>query len=112
MKRKNSLPGILKITKIDGFLIYCLFDTGEARVIDFKKVLENWKPRAGQIGFELYDFEQFKQVIVLGDTLAWPQILISFPDFENPEKMREAPLDLDPIVLYEHSVPPSSFASR
>ena len=43
MKNTVKLPRILKIKSIDGFNIYCVFNNGETRIIDFKYLFEKWK---------------------------------------------------------------------
>ena len=35
MRRKLKTPRILKIERIDGFKIYCMFNNGESKLIDF-----------------------------------------------------------------------------
>ncbi len=41
MKGLRSIPRILKIDHIDGYLVSCLFNSGESRLIDFRKLFED-----------------------------------------------------------------------
>ena len=38
-----QLPRILKIKSIEGFTLSCIFNNGETRVIDFRKLFRIWK---------------------------------------------------------------------
>lgn len=91
MKRKNMIPGISRILKVEPFKITCLWNTGETKVIDFGKLFKEWDVQPGDIDSALTDYEVFKQV-GLTDTLnlCW-----------EPIKIDGQAYDVDPIIMYE-----------
>lgn len=91
MNRKNRIPGISRILKVERFEITCLWNTGETKVIDFEKLFKEWDLQPDDIDYALTDYEVFKQV-GLTDTLnlCW-----------EPIKINGMTYDLDPIVMYE-----------
>jgi len=104
MRKSTKILRILKIYQIDGFRVTCIFNTGEYKTIDFNKLLEDVQP--GEPKYLLKDSDTFKQVNVNdSQTLAWPNLLVSFPSFEKEGETTQALLDLDPIVLYNAGVP-------
>jgi hypothetical protein len=38
MKKTIKIPRILKIKSVKGFNVYCIFNNGETRLIDFKEL--------------------------------------------------------------------------
>ncbi|PSR51956.1 hypothetical protein AHMF7605_29035 [Adhaeribacter arboris] len=100
MRKSTKVPRILKIHQIDGFKITCVFNTGEYKTIDFGKRLHNVSETDPK--YALKDIHAFQQVVVNeSHTLAWPNIKVKFRSFEKLGEMKEAPLDLDPVVLYD-----------
>ena len=100
------MPRILRIIRVDGFRIICRFNTGEYRVIDFEQLFQKWDVQQGDIEYPLLNSENFKQVIVNdSQTLAWPNIKVSYSSFENPNEIIDTCFDLSPDVLYEASKP-------
>ncbi|MEM9886516.1 MAG: helix-turn-helix transcriptional regulator [Bacteroidota bacterium] len=97
----NTTIHILKINEIAGHKVYCLFNNGEYRVIDFNQLLDHWQPKPTNILYELYDSAQLKQVIVENSTLTWPNIRKTIKLSSGKEM--KVKLDLDPIVLYQNS---------
>jgi len=97
----NEIPEIQKIISIEPFKITCLWSTDEIRVSDFEPEFEKWKIQGDKRYFPLMEYDNFEQVTVSEEgTLEWTTILISF---QFAGKSRTAPLDLDPVVLYENS---------
>jgi len=43
MRKLNRIPRILKINETQGFKIFCAFNNGEHRIIDFDDLFEHWK---------------------------------------------------------------------
>ncbi len=101
--RKNRIPRIIKINEVKGFKVYCAFNTGEHRIIDFEKFFQKWKKEAGRFEKEISKPEVFKTVKLVSNTLAWPQLTKKIKLSNGMEF--EAPYEIDPVVLYEHSEP-------
>ncbi len=99
----KTIRRILKIHKIEGFKVFCLFNTGESRIIDFEDIFEKWKIDEEDPEFLLLNDEKaFKKVKLIEGTLVWENIKIQGID-EKGLKV-EYPFDMDPIVLYENSI--------
>ena len=93
---------IIKIHKIEGYKIYCLFNNGESRIIDFEKLFKQWKVKKGDVEYPIKEsLKEFQKVKVIDGTFVWENIKIESTD-ENAEKI-VCNFDLDPIVMYESS---------
>ncbi len=107
MKQKSfrTIPRILRITSRSGYLLSCLFSNGEHRTIDFQHLLKDvFKVKPGAVDeVLLQDPEAFAQVKLEGLNLIWPNIGIHSED-ENGNPVFY-PYELDPLVLYQNSVP-------
>lgn len=98
----RSVTRIVKIHKIDGYKVFCLFSNGESRIIDFQKVFKKWNVAEGDIEYPLLKSEkEFKKIELIDGTFTWKNIKISSKDEEgNPVTYF---FDLDPIVMFENS---------
>lgn len=62
---------IIKIHKIEGFKVYCLFNNGDSRVIDFLHLFNTWGIRRGDFEYLLMsDINEFKKVKLANGTLS------------------------------------------
>jgi len=102
MRASNKIPRILQIFKISKYLIYCVFNNGEYRVIDFELLFKKWKTNSDSFEYPLKDLKNFRKVELNSGTLSWPQITrtINLPDGQEFLTF----LDFDPIVLFNNSV--------
>lgn len=102
MRKMNKVPRILKIISVSNHLILCAFNNGEYRIIDFNKLFDIWDTKESSIEYPLKKMSEFNKVQLVSGTLAWPHIkkLIKLPDGQ----VFDTYLDLDPIVLYNHSL--------
>ena len=103
MKKLRSIPKILKINKVEGYRVSCLFNNGESRIIDFQeffKGLKNYskKHTAHKL---MEDINEFNQLEILGNTIGWKNAGIYSKNYEGEEVFYH--YDLDPIVLFENS---------
>lgn len=102
MRRKIKLPRILKIEKIQGFKIYVLFNNGETRLLDFAKILNDWKVQESDLEYILYDTNELRKVHLRNRTLSWDNINTSLIDVNGLEK--HYPYEIGPDVLFDLSV--------
>ena len=98
----RSIRRIVKIHKVDGYKIYCLFNNGESRIIDFEKVFRKWEITKSDVEYAISNSEeQFKKVNLVDGSLSWENIRVAGIDEQGNQV--EYPYQLDPIVLYEES---------
>ena len=50
----RTVKRIIKIHKVEGYKIYCLFNNGESRIIDFEKVFKKWNIKKGDPEYSIY----------------------------------------------------------
>jgi hypothetical protein len=97
-----QIPRILKINDVKNFKIYCAFNNGEHRIIDFEKLFAIWQINEDSFEYEITKPEVFKTVQLVNNTLSWPQITKKIKLSNGMEF--DAPYEIDPVVLYENSV--------
>lgn len=99
----RTVKRIVKIHRVIGYKIYCLFNNGESRIIDFKEYFAKKKTTKKSLHYPLVNSQKaFKKVELIDGTLTWRNITIESEDEDG--KPIEHYYDLDPIVLYESSV--------
>jgi DNA-binding XRE family transcriptional regulator len=99
----RTIKRIIKIHEIRGYKVYCLFNNGESRVIDFEALFKSWAVKKGDLEYVLLESErEFDKVKLVDGTLSWEGIKIK----SKNEKGKDVTYnyELDPIVLYENSV--------
>ena len=101
MKNKIKIPRILKVKSIKEFSIYCIFNNGETRVIDFKELFKKWDINKGDPEFNLFDFNEFKKVKVRNQTLSWNNIKIPLVELNGKESYY--PYEISPDILFKFS---------
>ena len=98
----KSLPRILKITEISNGKIYCVFNTGEYRIVDLEKFIND---------HNLADDETMRKIINDQKTINQAVVdsgTISFPTIQQTIELSSGQsytvsFDLDPKMLYESS---------
>lgn len=93
------LPRILKITNLDEFKVFCLWNTGEERVIDFEKLILDY-PKI--LKDKLLNKEIFQTISYNPDakTIYFPKMIKTL----NPDQGESlGDLDFCPDVLYSQS---------
>jgi len=105
MKGLRSIPRILRINHLDGYMVSCLFNNGESRLIDFATLFRDvFKVDKDDPAFPLLsDANEFNQIQLVGATIGWPNIGIYTKDSRGQTVFY--PYDLDPKVLYQNSTP-------
>ena len=107
MKGLRKVPRILKINRVRGYTISCLFSNGESRVIDFKKFFGRKKlSKNHPARILLTDIKEFRRIEIIEHTIGWRNVGIKSKDIDGNEQFYY--FDLDPIVLYENSEPDDS----
>ncbi len=98
----RTIKRIVKIHKIEGYKIFCLFNNGESRVIDFQQLFDEWGIGEGDLEYPLVQsVAEFQQVEVIEGTFVWKNIPIKSLNDKGDEEVYY--YDLDPIVMYESS---------
>lgn len=101
MRQKIKIPRIVKIEKVSGHKIQCMFNNGESRVLDFAKIFKEWNITENDFEYPLLDEKEFKKVKLRNYTLSWPNIEIKVQG-ENGEDLT-LPYEIGADVLYELS---------
>jgi len=101
MRKKLKIPRILKIDKIEDFKIFCIFNNGQRRIIDFDKIFKDWEIKQSDIEYPLLNKDIFKQVKLRNYTLSWDIIKVKLLD--NTKNEIEYPYELSPDLLYKYS---------
>ncbi len=103
MKNTIKIPRILKIKSVEGFVITCIFNNGETRIIDFKTLFSQWKIKKNDPEYKLIDQKEFKKVGLRNETLSWKNIEIELPNMDGGKTIH--PYELSPDTLYKSSQP-------
>ncbi|WP_062129165.1 hypothetical protein [Geofilum rubicundum] len=103
MRQSIKIPRILKINWIKELSISVVFNNGESRIIDFRKVLKKSNVDETSPANILYDTEEFAKVELVGNTLSWHNVE-QFITMRNGEKMK-VPYEIGADVLLKYSQP-------
>lgn len=103
MRKVLKTPRILKISKIEGYKIYCVFNNGEHRIIDFDEFFKEWnlKKKKKDFKYPLLNKKVFKTVSLENNTLGWSSVRKLIKLSNGMEY--DVPFELDPIVLFKRS---------
>jgi hypothetical protein len=74
MRKVPKIPRIIKISKIHGLDIAVVFNNGESRIIDFKKVFAQLHVDEQSPLFKLTDPKHFRKVQLANHTLSWDNV--------------------------------------
>ena len=106
MRRNIKIPRILKINWIDELSISVVFNNGESRIIDFRKVLEKLNLNDNSPASILYKSEEFEKVELENNTLSWNNVE-QYISIRNKEKIK-VPFEIGADVLLKFSRPEKS----
>lgn len=101
MRKHLKVPRILKIKKITGFKVICMFNNGESRMIDFELLFNKWNISENDIEFPLLEKKEFKKVQLRNYTLSWDNVQVKLLSENGKEESH--PYEIDPYVLFQHS---------
>ena len=103
MRKINSVPRIIRINGIKGFRIYCAFNNGEHRIINFEKLFRKLNFKRDKMRIKIMDPKIFGTVSISNNTLTWESVRKVIKLASG--KKFDVAFDLDPLVLYENSEP-------
>jgi hypothetical protein len=85
MRRKIKIPRVLKINWIKELSISVVFNNGESRIIDFRKLFNEIGINETSPAYRLYEQSEFEKVELVGNTLSWSNVE-QFITLKNREK--------------------------
>jgi len=103
MRKIIKMPRILKINWIKDLSISVVFNNGESRIIDFRKVLNRINLVKDSPARILYDSKEFEKVELENNTLSWNNVE-QYITMRNKEKMK-VPYQIGSDVLLKYSKP-------
>ena len=106
MRRNIKIPRILKINWIKELSISVVFNNGESRIIDFRKVLDKLDLNKNSPAIILYNSDEFIKVKLKNNTLSWNNVE-QYISLRNKEKSR-VPFEVGADVLLKFSRPEKS----
>lgn len=106
MRQNIKIPRILKINWIRELSISVVFNNGESRIIDFRKVLKQFNVNKDSPAYILYDSKEFAKVEIVDNTLSWSNVE-QYITMRNGKKMK-VPYEIGADVLLKYSHPEKS----
>lgn len=106
MRQNIKIPRILKINWIRELSISVVFNNGESRIIDFRKVLKQFNVNKDSPAYILYDSKEFAKVEIVDNTLSWSNVE-QYITMRNGKKMK-VPYEIGADVLLKYSNPEKS----
>jgi len=103
MRQNIKIPRILKINWIKDLAISVVFNNGESRIIDFRKLFVDIGIDRNSPAFILYNQTEFEKVELVGNTLSWSNVEQSIT-LRNWEK-QNVPFEIGADVLLKYSQP-------
>jgi len=101
MRRSIKIPRILKINWIKGLSISVVFNNGESRIIDFKKVFRKLELKSDSPIMILKNYDEFAKVEMINNTLSWSNVEQFITDRNN--KKVKVPFEIGADVLLKYS---------
>lgn len=103
MRQNIKIPRILKINWIKDLSISVVFNNGESRIIDFRKLFSDIGIDKNSGAFILYNQTEFEKVELVGNTLSWSNV-DQYITLRNWEK-KNVPFEIGADVLLKYSHP-------
>jgi len=101
MRRNIKIPRILKINWIKGLSISVVFNNGESRIIDFKKIFKKLEINNDSPIMILKNSDEFAKVELKNNTLSWSNVEQFITD-KNSKKVK-VPFEIGADVLLKYS---------
>ncbi|MCX6233153.1 MAG: helix-turn-helix transcriptional regulator [Bacteroidetes bacterium] len=109
MRRYIKTPRILKINWIKGLSLSVVFNNGESRIIDFRRVLMKISIDERSAASILFEPKEFAKVELQNNTLSWSNVK-QFITMRNNEK-KHVPFEIGADILLRYSRPEKSAVS-
>lgn len=106
MRKNIKVPRILRINKIENLFANVTFNNGEARIIDFRKVLKGIGVNETSSAFKLFDEVELKKALLRNGTLSFDNVE-QYITLRNGEKER-VPFEIGADILLKYSSPEKS----
>ena len=106
MRQSIIMPRIININWINELSISVVFNNGESRIIDFRKVLKKNDVDDESPAHILFDSKEFAKVELLGNTLSWSNV-VQYITMRNGDRMK-VPYEIGADVLLKYSQPEKS----
>jgi DNA-binding XRE family transcriptional regulator len=106
MRTKIKIPRILKINWVRELSVSVVFNNGESRMIDFRKVLIDFGVKEGSPAWILIDAKEFEKVKLLNHTLSWDNV-DQYISARKGGKIK-VPFEIGADVLLKYSLPEKS----
>jgi len=103
MRRKIKIPRVLKINWIKELSISVVFNNGESRIIDFRKLFNEIGIKGNSPAYKLFEQAEFEKVELIGNTLSWSNVE-QFITLKNREKQK-VPFEIGADILLKYSQP-------
>ena len=108
MRKNIKMPRILKINSIEGLTISVVFNNGESRVVDFRKLLIDNGIKDNSPASVLFDPIEFAKVKLIGHTLSWDNVEQTMTS-KIGDKIRVAyEIGADVLLKYSQAEKPDS----
>lgn len=101
MRQQIKMPRILKINWIKNLSISVVFNNGESRIIDFRRLFKKLEIDEASPAKILYNFNEFSKVKIANNTLSWDHVN-QFITLRNGDKL-EVPYEIGADVLLKYS---------
>ena len=101
MRRNIKIPRILKINWIKGLTISVVFNNGESRIVDFKKIFKKLEINNDSPIIILKNSDEFAKVELKNNTLSWSNVEQFITD-KNSKKVK-VPFEIGADVLLKYS---------
>jgi DNA-binding XRE family transcriptional regulator len=103
MRRNIKMPRVLKINWIKELVISVIFNNGESRIIDFRRLFGEIGIDKNSPAFILYNQIEFEKVELVGNTLSWSNVE-QYITLRNREKQK-VPFEIGADILLKFSQP-------
>ncbi len=103
MRKTIKMPRILKINWINDLSVSVVFNNGESRIIDFRKVLNKINLVDNSPARILYDSKEFEKVELENNTLSWNNV-DQYITMKDKKKMK-VPYQIGADLLLKYSRP-------
>ena len=108
--RKLRIPRIIKINWIKELAISVVFNNGESRIIDFRKVLHEVGIKSDSPANILLNTDEFAKVKLVENTLSWDNV-DQYISSKNGDRIR-VPFEIGADTLLRHSKPEKSESEK